>query len=178
MFNLFYLQTIFFQKIYFLFIYYLIIKMMNKAKSIIVLHNIIEINNERIAIYKTAKELTEENDLKDLFSEFQKTSAIFKSELLKELHKIGGVPNIEAKNSSLLARLWVNFKSKLIGQDREDILNKLEYNEFVTIKSYKDTLSDNLDHLTAELHIMLKSQQLLLTSHHDKVKKLGDLMLL
>jgi hypothetical protein len=38
-------------------------------------------------------------------------------------------------------------------------------------------LTDNFDHLTVELLIILKSQQLLLTAHHDKVKKLGDLML-
>jgi len=151
--------------------------MMNKEKSIVVLNNLLEINNERIEIYETAKKVTEENDLKDLFSEFQKTSAIFKSELVEELQKMGVVPVDVARNNSLLVRLWINFKSKLIGQDREDILNTLEYNEFVAIKSYKDTLSDNLDHLTAELHIMLKSQQLLLTAHHDKVKKLGDLML-
>lgn len=150
---------------------------MNKEKSIVVLNNLLEINNERIEIYETAKKVTEENDLKDLFSEFQKTSAIFKSELVEELQKMGVVPVDVARNNSLLVRLWINFKSKLIGQDREDILNTLEYNEFVAIKSYKDTLSDNLDHLTAELHIMLKSQQLLLTAHHDKVKKLGDLML-
>ncbi|RBN51335.1 PA2169 family four-helix-bundle protein [Flavobacterium psychrolimnae] len=151
--------------------------MMNKEKSIVVLNNLIEINNERIEIYKTAKKVTEENDLKDLFSEFQNTSTIFKSELVEEVQKMGGVPIFVVRNNNLLVRIWVNFKSKFIGKDREDILNTMEYNEFVAIKSYKDTLSDNLDHLTAELHILLKSQQMLLTAHHDKVKKLGDLML-
>ena len=151
--------------------------MMNKEKSIVVLNNLIEINNERIEIYKTAKKVTEENDLKDLFSEFQNTSTIFKSELVEEVQKMGGVPVFTVRNNNLLIRIWVNFKSKFIGKDREDILNTMEYNEFVAIKSYKDTLSDNLDHLTAELHILLKSQQMLLTAHHDKVKKLGDLML-
>ena len=150
--------------------------MMNKEKSIVVLNNLIEINSERIEIYKTAKKVTEEDDLKDLFSEFEEISTIFKSELVEEVQKMGGVP-IVVRNNNLILRLWVNFKSKLKGQDREDILNTLEYNEFVAIKSYKDTLSDNLDYLTAELHIMLKSQQILLTAHHDKVKKLGDLML-
>ena len=150
---------------------------MNKEKSIVVLNNLIEINNERIEIYKTAKKVTEENDLKDLFSEFQNTSTIFKSELVEEVQKMGGVPIFVVRNNNLLVRIWVNFKSKFIGKDREDILNTMEYNEFVAIKSYKDTLSDNLDHLTAELHILLKSQQMLLTAHHDKVKKLGDLML-
>jgi uncharacterized protein (TIGR02284 family) len=151
--------------------------MMNKEKSIVVLNNLIEINNERIEIYKTAKKVTEEDDLKDLFSEFQETSTIFKSELVEEVQKMGGVPVFAVRNKNLLVKLWFNFKSKFIGKDREDILNTMEYNEFVAIKSYKDTLSNNLDHLTAELHIMLKSQQMLLTAHHDKVKKLGDLML-
>ena len=151
--------------------------MMNKEKSIVVLNNLIEINNERIEIYKTAKKATEENDLKDLFSEFQNTSTIFKSELIEEVHKMGGVPVFECRNNSLLRRLWINFKSKFIGKDREDILNTMEYNEFVAIKSYKDSLSGNFDHLTAELHILIKSQQILLTADHDKVKRLGDLML-
>jgi uncharacterized protein (TIGR02284 family) len=151
--------------------------MMNKEKSIVVLNNLIEINNERIEIYKTAKKVTEEDDLKDLFSEFQETSTIFKSELVEEVQKMGGVPVFAVRNKNLLVKLWFNFKSKFIGKDREDILNTMEYNEFVAIKSYKDTLSNNLDHLTAELHIMLKSQQMLLTAHHDTVKKLGDLML-
>lgn len=151
--------------------------MMNIEKSIVVLNNLIEINNELIEIYKTATKVIEEDDLKDLFSEFQKTSTVFKSELVQEVQKMGGIPIDVIKRNGLFLRMWMNFKSSLTGKDKEEILNTLEYNEFVAIKNYKDTLSDNLDNLTAELHIMLKSQQLLLTSHHDTVKKLGDLML-
>jgi hypothetical protein len=81
------------------------------------------------------------------------------------------------KKNNFFVKLWMNFKAKLVDKDREDILNTLEYKEFVAIKSYKETLTDNFDHLTVELLIILKSQQLLLTAHHDKVKKLGDLML-
>jgi len=150
---------------------------MNKEKSIVVLNNLIEINTERIEIYKTAKKVTEEHDLKDLFAEFQETSAVFKLELVEEVQKMGGVPVNVVKRNSLFSRFWINFKLTLAGKGREDILNTLEYNEFVAIKSYKDTLSNNLDYLTAELHIRLKSQQIMLTKHHDKVKKLGDLML-
>ncbi|WP_338644863.1 hypothetical protein V5J73_08175 [Flavobacterium sp. KS-LB2] len=69
------------------------------------------------------------------------------------------------------------FKAKLIDKDREDILNTIEYKEFVTIKSYKETLENNFDYLTTELLIIVKSQQILLTAHHAKVKKLGDLIL-
>jgi uncharacterized protein (TIGR02284 family) len=150
---------------------------MNKEKSIVVLNNLIEINNDRIQVYETATIVTEESDLKNLFSEFQKTSEIFKSELAEEVQKMGGIPVDVIKKNNFFVKLWMNFKAKLIDKDKEDILNTLEYKEFVAIKSYKETLADNFDHLTVELLIILKSQQLLLTAHHDKVKKLGDLML-
>nr|WP_315165952.1 PA2169 family four-helix-bundle protein [uncultured Flavobacterium sp.] len=150
---------------------------MNKEKSIVVLNNLIEINNDRIQVYETATIVTEESDLKNLFSEFQKTSEIFKSELAEEVQKMGGIPVDVIKKNNFFVKLWMNFKAKLVDKDREDILNTLEYKEFVAIKSYKETLTDNIDHLTVELLIILKSQQLLLTAHHDKVKKLGDLML-
>ncbi|MFV8345797.1 PA2169 family four-helix-bundle protein [Flavobacterium sp. ZB4P13] len=150
---------------------------MNKKKSIVVLNNLIEINNDRIQVYETATKVIEESNLKDLFSEFQKTSENFKSELAEEVQKMGGIPVDVIKKNSFLMRFWINFKASLIDKDREDILNTLEYNEYIAIKNYKDTLADNFDHLTAELLIMLKSQQILLTAHHDKVKKLGDLML-
>ena len=150
---------------------------MNKEKSIMVLNDLIEINNDRIQVYETATIVTAERDLKDLFSEFKKTSTIFKSELAEEVQKMGGIPVDLIKKNNFFVRLWINFKASLTDKDREDILNTLEYKEFVAIKNYKDTLADNFDHLTAELLIMLKSQQILLTAHHDKVKKLGDLML-
>jgi uncharacterized protein (TIGR02284 family) len=150
---------------------------MNKEKSIVVLNNLIEINTERIEIYKTATKVTEEHDLKDLFAEFQETSTVFKLELVEEVQKMGGVPVHVVKRNSLFSRFWINFKLTVTGKEREDILNTLEYNEFVAIESYKDTLSNNIHYLTAELHIRLKSQQIMLTKHHDKVKKLGDLML-
>ena len=150
---------------------------MNKEKSIIVLNNLIEINNDRIQIYETATIVTEESDLKDLFFEFQETSKIFKSELAEEVQKMGGIPIDIIKKNNFFVRFWINLKAGLINKDREDILNTLEYKEFEAIKSYTETVEDNFDHLTDELLILLKSQQILLTAHHDKVKKLGDIML-
>lgn len=150
---------------------------MNTEKSIVALNNLIEINSELIEVYKTATKVTEENDLKDLFSEFEKTSKIFKSELTEEVQKMGGVPIIRTKRNNVVIAFWNIVRSRTIGRDREDILNTLEYNEFVAVKSYKDTLSANFDYLTSEMHHKLKIQQNLLKEHHDKVKKLGDLML-
>lgn len=150
---------------------------MNAEKSIVALNNLIEINSELIEVYKTATKVTAENDLKDLFSEFEKTSKIFKSELTEEIQKMGGVPVIRTSRNKMVNALWNILRSRTIGRDREDILNTLEYNEFVAVKSYKDTLSANFDYLTSEMHQKLKTQQNLLKEHHDRVKKLGDLML-
>lgn len=150
---------------------------MNKERSIVVLNNLIEINRERIEVYKSATKVTEENDLKDLFSEFEKTSKIFRYELAEEVQKMGGIPVIRAKRTNTVLNIWNSLRAKVKGRDREDILNILEYNEFVAVKSYKDTLSANFDYLTTEMHLKLKTQQNLIKEHHDRVKKLGDLML-
>ena len=150
---------------------------MNKEKSIVVLNNLIEINSELIEVYKSATKVTEETDLKDLFSEFEKTNKIFKYELVDEVQKMGGIPAIRTNRNNMVTSIWKSLRSRVIGRDREDILNTLEYNEFVAVKSYKDTLAANFDYLTTEMHIKLKTQQNLIKEHHDRVKKLGDLML-
>lgn len=150
---------------------------MNKEKSIVVLNNLIEINSELIEVYKSATKVTVETDLKVLFSEFEKTNKIFKYELADEVQKMGGIPAFRTSRNNMVTSVWNSLRSRVIGRDREDILNTLEYNEFVAVKSYKDTLAANFDYLTTEMHIKLKTQQNLIKEHHDRVKKLGDLML-
>lgn len=150
---------------------------MNREKSIVVLNNLIEINSKRIEVYKSATKVTEENDLKDLFTEFEKTSKIFKSELTEEVQKMGGIPVINSKRRNIVISILNIFRFSANRNDREEILNTLEYNEFVAVKTYKDTLSANFDYLTTEVHLKLKTQQNLLKEHHDRVKRLGDLML-
>ncbi|WP_338644861.1 DUF2383 domain-containing protein [Flavobacterium sp. KS-LB2] len=82
---------------------------MNKEKSIVVLNNLIEINNDRILVYETATVATEESDLKNLFSECQKTSEIFKSELLEEVQKMGGSPVDKIKKKQLFYKALDDF---------------------------------------------------------------------
>lgn len=150
---------------------------MNKAKSIVVLNNLIEINNDRIEGYEIATKITEENDLKNLFSEFQETSLKCKSELVEEVKKMGGIPVEKTKITARLLKFWYNFMATLNYKEREDLLNSCEYEDFVLIKNYRETVSNNIEYLTYELQIKLKAQQLLLKADHDKVKELGDLML-
>ena len=106
---------------------------MNPEKSIKVLNSIIEINNKRIEIYKIAEKATEENDLKQLFSEFLEVIRVFKLELIQEVEKLGGIPVDVIKRNSLFSRIWVNYKSIFAETNREDLLNTLEYDEFLAI---------------------------------------------
>ena len=151
---------------------------MNPEKSIKVLNSIIEINNKRIEIYKIAEKATEENDLKQLFSEFLEVIRVFKLELIQEVEKLGGIPVDVIKRNSLFSRIWVNYKSIFAETNREDLLNTLEYDEFLAINRYKNTLLENENDLTINLHFMLKTHYRMLNSRHDKIKELGDLMLI
>lgn len=151
---------------------------MNPEKSIKVLNSIIEINNKRIEIYKIAEKATEENDLKQLFSEFLEVIRVFKLELIQEVEKLGGIPVDVIKRNSLFSRIWVNYKSIFAETNREDLLNTLEYDEFLAINRYKNTLLENENDLTINLHFMLKIHYRMLNSRHDKIKELGDLMLI
>ena len=65
---------------------------MNTEKSIDVLNNLIEINDERLDGYETASKVTYESDLISLFFEFHEKSQKHKEELIVEIKKLGGKP--------------------------------------------------------------------------------------
>lgn len=150
---------------------------MNTEKLIVVLNNLVEVNTERIAMYQSAKKTTEEDDLIALFTEFEKVSSQFKEELIFEIKKMGGIPVEFYKKKSSIEQLWCTVKANFLEKNREDILNKLEYTEFEILKNYKKSLPENVNNLTAKIRPVLKSQLSLLATHHDKVKQLGDLLL-
>lgn len=147
---------------------------MNKEKSIYVLNTLIEINNDRIEGYESASKETEETDLKTMFSRFTQTSEKCKTELVKEVQRLGGKPIVGSKITGKFFRVWMDAKAALTGKNRKEILNSCEYGEDVAIATYKKALRENMEDITAEEHIMLSAQQLLIIADHDKVKGMRD----
>ncbi|WP_269684860.1 PA2169 family four-helix-bundle protein [Flavobacterium lacustre] len=150
---------------------------MNTEKSIDVLNNLIEINDERLDGYETASKVTYESDLISLFFEFQEKSQKHKEELIVEIKKLGGKPIKKTKKASRLYKFWNDIKTALVDKDREDILSICEYDDDKTFRSYRTILKDNFDFLNQELLTKLKAQQHAIKLDHDRVKNLRDSIL-
>jgi uncharacterized protein (TIGR02284 family) len=149
---------------------------MNKEKSIDVLNSLIEINNDRIEGYKTASKETAEMDLKQLFSQFAKTSEKCKSELVNEVHELGGTPTEGTKTSGKFYRAWMDIKSALTGKDRKAILSSCEFGEDIAVDTYNKALKDNWADLTPEQNSLIGAQQAAIKADHNKVKGLRDMV--
>lgn len=147
---------------------------MNQEKSIEVLNTLIEINNDRIEGYETASEETEETDLKTLFSQLMKTSQKCKTELVNEVHKLGGTPIEGTRTTGKFFRVWMDVKAAITGKNRKAILNSCEYGEDVAVSTYADVLKNDIEDITPEQQDMIEAQYTLIKADHDKVKDLRD----
>ncbi|WP_395052746.1 PA2169 family four-helix-bundle protein [Flavobacterium sp.] len=147
---------------------------MENEKTISVLNNLIQINNDRIEGYKTASDETKEADLKALFSQFQATSLVINSELRSEVTSLGGTPTEDTRITGKFFRVWMDVKAALTGNDRKTILESCEYGEDVAKKTYEDTLENDIENLSTEQQTMLKDQHSSLVADHNRVKSMVE----
>ncbi len=147
---------------------------MEKEKTIDALNKLVEINNDRIEGYEKASENTEEKDLKDLFSEFRRTSQKCLSELKSEITKLGVKATEETTISGEFFRAWMDVKSALAGKDRKAILNSCEYGEEQADETYQTVLDDESEHLNPQQQSMIKAQHKLLKADQSTVKSMQN----
>lgn len=144
---------------------------MDKDKSIDVLNELIEINNDRIEGYETASKETDENELKNLFAGFITTSEKCKQELAQEVLNLGGTPEEGTRITGKFFRVWMDVKAALTNKDREAILNSCEYGEDVAVETYEKALSDSGD-VSSIIYELIKSQLVLIKSDHNRINVL------
>ncbi len=147
---------------------------MENEKIVNVLNALIVINNDRIEGYETAAAETDETDLKDLFGRLSQTSKMCKTELVEEVHKLGGTPEEGTRVTGKFFRVWMDVKAFLTGKDRVSILKSCEYGENVAAETYKDAIANNLHALTSQEQTMLNAQASLLKTDLNKVIALRD----
>ncbi|ERM81659.1 hypothetical protein P872_19760 [Rhodonellum psychrophilum GCM71 = DSM 17998] len=147
---------------------------MDPKKSITVLNNLIEINNDRIEGYETAAKETEQGDLKALFAKLANTSHECNSELRREVTKLGGEPEEGTRVTGKFFRVWMDVKAALTGNDLKAILNSCEFGEDAAVKAYRDALKDDVAHLDLDLESLVKKQYLKIKADHDTVRDLRD----
>jgi uncharacterized protein (TIGR02284 family) len=148
---------------------------MEKDKSIDVLNNLIEINNDRIEGYETASKETEENDLKILFAGFITTSQKCKQQLVQQVLILGGKPEEGTRTTGKFFRVWMDVKAALTKKDRKAILKSCEFGEDKAIETYEKALSDPGD-ISSTLFTLINSQLLLIKNDHTKINSLSEHM--
>ncbi len=144
----------------------------NKATS--ALNTLIEINNDRVAGYKTATDETKDTDLRMLFGELTQTSQENLSELRAEVKRLGGEPEEGTMLSGKIYRMWMDAKAALTGGDRGSILSSCEYGEDVALEAYDKVMETATDELTNDQLDMIRRQYTKLRQDHDRVKELRD----
>ena len=147
---------------------------MDFEKTINVLNNLVEINNDRIEGYEKAANETEESDLKSLFMQFIDTSEHCRSELSSEIIRLGSNPTEGTKVSGKFFRVWMDVKAALVGHNRKDILDSCKFGEDNAVKTYEEVLNNDLIYLTPEQQKMINAQYELIKANHHEIKTMSD----
>jgi uncharacterized protein (TIGR02284 family) len=150
---------------------------MKDKKTIEVLNGLLTINKDRIEVYETASNETEEQYLKTLFAQFISTSQKCTDELKTEVAKLGSSRAEKDMTSGNFFRMWMDVKAELIGKDNYAILNSCEYVEEQLKDTYEEALENDLKYLNVEQQNLIKKQQTLLAADFHKVKSMGDALL-
>ena len=143
-------------------------------KSLSILNDLTEINNDRIAGFEKAiADIKDENiDLKALFQQYSAQSRKFSQELTAIVASYG--EEIETGNSvaGTLHRAWIDVKALFGGSDRESILSEAERGEDAIKAAYKLALEEG--ELAGEALTTVTAQAAEIKSAHDEIKALRD----
>jgi uncharacterized protein (TIGR02284 family) len=144
-------------------------------KSVEVLNDLIEINNDRVAGFERAiKGLDEgDSDLKAVFEKFADDSRSNSRELTAAVNRIGGEAETGTSGSGTIHRAWLDVKATFTGHDRKGILAECERGEDAIKKAYQSALDDSYE-LSPDVAQIISSQQQGIIQGHNRIKALRD----
>ncbi|TFF35159.1 ferritin-like domain-containing protein [Mucilaginibacter psychrotolerans] len=144
-------------------------------KSIEVLNDLIEINNDRIdGFSRAAKDLGEgDADLKAVFDKFATDSRQNVQELSAAVGQAGGELETGNTVAGTIHRAWIDVKATFSGHDRKAILDECERGEDAIKKAYRDALNED-NGLSPEQASLIATQQQAINLGHDSIKALRD----
>ena len=149
--------------------------MKTNEKSIEVLNDLIQINNDRVAGYEKAIVSVDASDisLKATFRKMADRSEGYKSALSAVVANLGGEAATGTTNSGKIYRAWMSVKDAFTGDDRQSVLNSCEGGEDAALKAYKDALSSDAE-LSSDTRQLLNAQYGELKIAHDTIKQFRD----
>ena len=145
-------------------------------KSIEVLNDLIEINNDRMAGFaRAAKELDfNDNDLKILFEQFRDDSRENVHQLGRLINQNGGNVEMGMSTSCTIHRMWLDVKATFSGHDRKSVLEECERGEDAIKQAYKKALEPESE-LSPEFRTVVLNQQQGIEAANNKIKNLRDM---
>ena len=148
--------------------------MENQEKTVEVLKDLIEINNDRADGFdKASSDLSDENiDLKATFDKLSSDSRTNVTELAGLVGRNGENPDTGNTVLGTLHRAWIDIKASFGGDDRHSILAECERGEGAIKKAYRDALQEN--ELGENVRSVLLKQQDGINISHDAIKALRD----
>jgi len=148
--------------------------MENAEKTLEVINDLIEINNDRVEGFEKAGRDLEGQDsgLTAVFNKLAGESRQNARELSALAQQYGGEAASGTSTSGALHRAWMDIKSTFTGSDLAAVLNECERGEDAIKSAYKDALEEN--DLEPELAEMLQKQQQGITEGHDLIKSMRD----
>lgn len=143
-------------------------------KTVEVLNDLIEINNDRIRGYeKAAKETkSEDADLRTLFNDMAIESRSYANDLRRYVQQSGEEPAQGTTARGKIYRAWMDVKAAFSGKDRKSILASCEFGEDAAQRAYKEALES--EDLTADTRQLITEQKASLKRSHDRIKSLRD----
>jgi uncharacterized protein (TIGR02284 family) len=143
-------------------------------RSVEVLNDLIEINNDRAAGFERAAKKLDSNDsdLRTLFESSARESRENVKELTATVNKLGREAETGTSGTGALHRAWINVKATFSGHDRKSILAECERGEDAIKGTYRDALSEN--DLPPEIISIIWRQQQVIEASHDTIKRLRD----
>ncbi|MDB5086158.1 MAG: aldehyde dehydrogenase [Mucilaginibacter sp.] len=144
-------------------------------KSIEILNDLIEINNDRVAGFThAAKELNDKDlGLRAIFMQLRDDSRKNVHELGTTINKNGGEVEMGMSGSGALHRMWLDVKATFSGHDRKSVLAECERGEDAIKKAYQTALSAGSG-LSPEFSEIVLRQQMGIIAAHNQIKALRD----
>jgi uncharacterized protein (TIGR02284 family) len=144
-------------------------------KTVEVLNDLIEINNDRIAGFAhAAKELSDGDlDVKAFFQTLREESRRNVQELGQIINDYGGETEMGFSASGTLHRMWLDVKATFSGHDRKSVLEECERGEDAIKKAYGQALTPE-NELPPEAATVIANQQAGIITAHNQIKTLRD----
>ena len=143
---------------------------MSISNAIDAFNSLIVINNDRIHGYKTAANEIESPEMKQFFLELSETSVTCRNELIKEVKRLGGIPDESTKTSGKFFRMWMSIKAVITGNDLNTIVKLCQYGENAALDTYKDVLIQEVHEIKPAEQDILNNQYALLKRDYKKLK--------